>query len=127
VFNSYADVAAPFAVSIHSFTKRLTGAPQDRPWPVGVLWRHDEETARDLITWLKAHSGWAIGDNEPYDARIFNYTVDRHLAPRNWRHATLEIRQDLISDKQGIVDVAAVLADAIAAMIERRVGRKGAA
>ncbi|MEZ5897253.1 MAG: N-formylglutamate amidohydrolase [Parvularculaceae bacterium] len=107
----------PFVVSVHSFTRRMTGATQDRPWPVGVLWRHDEATARELIAWLKTRTGWEIGDNEPYDARIFNYTIDRHIAPRGWGHATLEIRQDRIGDRHGVTEMAAVLADAIAAMI----------
>ncbi len=126
LFDEISTAANPFVVSIHSFTKRMTGATADRPWPVGVLWRHDEATAHALIAWLKTHTGWAIGDNQPYDARIFNYTIDRHIAPRGWGHATLEIRQDRIGDKHGVTETAALLAEAIAAMIENHAKRKGA-
>ncbi|MCA8888409.1 MAG: N-formylglutamate amidohydrolase [Parvularculaceae bacterium] len=124
LFDGISTAKNPFVVSVHSFTKRMTGATAERPWPVGVLWRHDEATARDLIAWLKTRTGWEIGDNEPYDARIFNYTIDRHIAPRGWGHATLEIRQDRIGDRQGVAEMAAVLADAITAMIETSAKRK---
>ena len=103
----------PFIVSVHSFTDRLMGAPDIRPWELAVLWRHDEPTARKFIAEAAALTGWTIGDNEPYSAFELNYTVDRHLAPRGLRHLTLEIRQDLIGDDNGILRVGAQLAEVI--------------
>ena len=91
----------PFVVSIHSFTNRLMGAAEDRPWRVGVLWREDEKSARGLIAYLRETAGWVVGDNEPYDAREFNYSVDRHVDPRGLSHVTIEARQDLIGDEKG--------------------------
>lgn len=103
-----------FVVSIHSFTDRLMGAAEERPWPVGLLWREDEQSARAAIDRLEQQTDWLIGDNQPYDARVFNYSVDRHVGPRGLAHLTLEVRQDRIADPQGVEIVAPVIADAIA-------------
>lgn len=103
----------PFVVSIHSYTPRLVGAFADRPWQVGVLWRHDEASARRFMAFLRDRTDWQIGDNEPYDARQFNYTVDRQVAPRRLPHLTLEIRQDLLQTPDQIDHMADVLADGI--------------
>ncbi|WP_375206143.1 N-formylglutamate amidohydrolase [Hyphococcus sp.] len=101
---------APLVVSIHSFTNRLMGAKEDRPWSVGLLWREDEPSARGMINHLERETDWRIGDNEPYDARIFNYSIDRHVGPRSLSHLTIEVRQDLISDNDGVAQLADVLA-----------------
>ncbi len=105
--------AVPFVISIHSFTHRLMGGEVDRPWKFGFLWREDEASARLMMDVLERRTGWKIGDNEPYDAREFNYSVDRHIGPRNLPHVTIEIRQDIISDDTGIEMVADHLAEAI--------------
>ena len=103
----------PFIISIHSFTNRLMGAEEERPWPIGLLWREDEHHARAMIEFLSAETGWPIGDNEPYDARVFNYSVDRHVGPRNLPHITVEIRQDKIGDQDGVKKIAALLANGV--------------
>lgn len=105
-----ASASAPFVVSIHSFTNRLMGAKEDRPWSVGLLWREDAPSARGMINHLERETDWRIGDNEPYDARIFNYSIDRHVGPRSLSHLTIEVRQDLISDNDGVAHMADVLA-----------------
>lgn len=99
----------PFVISIHSFTNRLLGAAEDRPWAVGLLWRKDEQSAQGMINHLREKTSWRIGDNEPYDAREFNYSVDRHIDPRNLSHITVEARQDLICDKTGAAEMARIL------------------
>jgi predicted N-formylglutamate amidohydrolase len=103
----------PFVISVHSFTNRLMGASDERPWPVGLLWREDEHHARAIIEYLSAETGWRIGDNQPYDAREFNYSVDRHVGPRNLPHITVEIRQDKIGDQDGVKKIAELLAKGV--------------
>ncbi|WDI31316.1 N-formylglutamate amidohydrolase [Hyphococcus flavus] len=103
----------PFVISVHSFTERLMGAEERRPWKIGLLWRDDEESARAMMRQLKADTGWSIGDNEPYDARVFNYSIDRHVSPRNLPHLTMEIRQDLIGDSRGVQEIAAIIEHAV--------------
>lgn len=101
---------SPFIISVHSFTNRLMGAGEERPWPIGLLWRHDEPSARFMLNWLSQETGEPIGDNEPYDARLFNYSVDLHIAPRDISHVTFEVRQDLIGESLGVEQIASLLA-----------------
>ena len=101
----------PFIISIHSFTHRLMGAQTDRPWALGFLWREDETSARAMMEDLRERTGWQIGDNEPYDAREFNYSVDRHIGPRNLSHVTVEVRQDMIADTRGVEEMAGHIAE----------------
>lgn len=113
-------------VSVHSFTKRLMGAAEDRPWPIGLLWREDEDSARVMIDHLKRAAGWAVGDNKPYDAREFNYSVDRHVSPRGLRHVTLEVRQEMLAGDDAVAETAILLAAGVRDAAARAFGRKAA-
>jgi len=110
--------ANPIAISVHSFTNRLMGAGEERPWGAGLLWHEDETSALFMIDWLRRHGDWPIGDNEPYDARLFNYSVDRHIGPRGMAHLTFEVRQDLVTDADGAALVADLLARGVGALLE---------
>jgi len=103
----------PFVVSVHSFTKRMSGAEQDRPWDVGLLWRDDANSAQVLMHWMRDHSDWVVGDNQPYDARLYNYSVDRHIGPRGLRHLTFEVRQDHLAEPADIEAAGELLSRAI--------------
>ncbi len=87
----------PMLVSIHSFTPRLGGTTELRPWPIGVLWRNDPSLARVLIHEL-GRDGTLVGDNQPYDGHLsLGHSVDLHGARRGLPHTTIELRQDLLS------------------------------
>ena len=116
----------PFVVSIHSFTNRLMGAPDIRPWSVGLLWSHDEPSARAMIEYLRRKTTWKIGDNEPYDAREFNYSVNRHVSARGLAHLTFEVRQDLLCDEHAVIDMANLLAEGVAEVARSRSERAAA-
>lgn len=107
----------PLILSIHSFTPRLLGDAQERPWHMGLLWREDETSARQLIQYLERHTDYMVGDNQPYDARVFNYSVDRHVGPRGLRHITLEVRQDLVSNAEDVDRVAGNLGPALETLL----------
>jgi predicted N-formylglutamate amidohydrolase len=110
----------PLIVSVHSFTPRLHVGHEDRPWHIGVLWAHDEPTARGFIAAARARAPeYEIGDNKPYDARGFNYTIDRHIKPLGLRHLTLEIRQDLLLEDDSARAMSRLLAAAIGDLMER--------
>ena len=119
------------AVSIHSFTNRLMGDGDERPWPIGLLWHEDEPSARMMMEYLRRETGWPIGDNEPYDARVFNYSVDEHIGPKDIPHLTLELRQDKICDTSGVEEMAALIAGGVKAIttndIYSSTDKKGAA
>jgi len=96
--------AAPFLVSIHSFTARLGKAPlasAPRPWHVGVLWDSDPRAAKPLIDALRADPSLVVGDNEPYDGALRGDTLFRHAIVRGFPHVLVEIRQDLIGHAEG--------------------------
>lgn len=92
-----AAIEDPLIVSVHSFCRALRCAHSHRPWEAGVLWKDDEATAEAVINAMR-DGGLNVGNNEPYSAKTYNYTVDRHVGARGLRHITLEVRQDLIAD-----------------------------
>ncbi|MBX3725239.1 MAG: N-formylglutamate amidohydrolase [Xanthomonadales bacterium] len=84
----------PALVAVHSFTPVLCG--RERPWPVGVLWKHDRQRVAALIGALQAQ-GLDVGDNEPYDGHVaMGYTLEQHGERRGLRHVLLELRNDLL-------------------------------
>ena len=101
---------APFVLSVHSFAPRLMGRIEERPWHLGALWSHDAPTARKFMALIRERTDYEIGDNEPYNAQEFNYSVDIHVAPRNLRHITMEVRQDLIETEDQVEQLADQLA-----------------
>lgn len=94
-----ASKAAPFILSIHSFTPRMGSRP--RPWHVGVLWDMDHRAAWPLIEMLAADPELVVGDNEPYDGALRGDTMFRHAIRPGYAHALIEIRQDLIGTESG--------------------------
>ena len=122
---NYGSQNPPFVICVHSFTDRLMGAAVDRPWHVGMLWREDEPSARASIAYLEENTDWTIGDNEPYDARVFNYSIERHIAPRQLPHITLEVRQDLLADHRGIAETGLILTDMIRHITAPAVEKRG--
>ena len=100
------------AILIHSFTPCLACADQPRPWEIGLLWRDDEATAKQLHAWLKANTNYVVGDNEPYTAfSEASYTMRNHFG-NTIPHIAIELRQDLIADEAGQQKMAGVLARA---------------
>ena len=111
-----AAVEDPLIVSIHSFCRALRNARSHRPWQAGILWKDDEHSAREVIEALRIR-GLDIGDNQPYSAKAYNYTVDRHVGARGLRHLTLEVRQDLIADAEHVRQWADLLAQPLRALM----------
>ncbi len=87
--------AAPFIVSIHSFTPSMQGRP--RPWHVGILWDSDERAVRPMIDLLSRDPALVVGDNEPYDGALRGDTMFRHAIVNGYAHVLIEVRQDLIA------------------------------
>lgn len=84
----------PLVVSIHSFTPKLGCSSESRPWPIGVLWRHDPGFAHALIREL-SRDGTLVGDNQPYDGHYaMGHTVDFHAIRRGLPNTMIELRQD---------------------------------
>lgn len=92
----------PALIAIHSFTPTIEN--QRRPWEIGVLWDKDPRIPVPLLEALRNHpAGITVGDNEPYSGRHpADYTIDHHAEAHGLPHASIEVRQDLISDEPGI-------------------------
>ncbi|MDC0073645.1 N-formylglutamate amidohydrolase [Alphaproteobacteria bacterium] len=88
-------------ISIHSFTPNLNG--KDRPWHIGVLYGEDNAMAMEFIEILSENEKIKIGLNKPYsavDPRGYGYENYGFVSMRP--NLTIEIRQDLIENDQGV-------------------------
>lgn len=106
----------PALISVHSFTDRFRN--RQRPWHIGVLSNHDRRMAEPLMQALRAHDpGLVVGDNRPYSGMdAFGFTIEHHALPTGLPNILLEIRQDLLHDRQGQMRMAAMLAGCLAPM-----------
>ena len=108
----------PILISVHSFTPHWRG--QQRPWHLGVLWDRDGRVALPLLERLRREPDIIVGDNEPYTGELENDTLYRHGTMNGLPHVLIEVRQDLIADKEGVKRWAArlhgALSDALNAM-----------
>ncbi len=95
----------PIILSVHSFTNKFNGL--ERPWSFGVLWDHDENLAKNLLSNLEQQAQeqvppMQIGDNKPYHANSpQGYSLVVHAKNTGVEMALVEIRQDLIGDAPG--------------------------
>ena len=107
---------APVIISMHSFTPALAGVT--RPWHIGVLWDKDPRIAGPLLAGLRQNPELLVGDNEPYSGRHpADYTVDHHGEGRGVANVSLEVRQDLLSDKAGVERWAGLLSEALSEIL----------
>jgi predicted N-formylglutamate amidohydrolase len=101
-------------ISIHSFTPQLATRPEEqRPWPVGILYNHDDRAARLGLVALAAR-GLHVGDNQPYSGRDLNYTMDRHAEAAGIPYLGIEVRNEGLLTKEGVARWTHILADCIA-------------
>ena len=109
----------PLVISLHSFTPKPKNG-DFRMTDIGVLVKHDEPSAEQFQEmFMRLGRAFVIGMNEPYSAHDLNYTIDRHVAPRGFRHLAIEVRQDHINTEDGAIDIAKVLADRLEPIVNR--------
>lgn len=106
------DGLAPAVVSLHTFTPCMRNG-QPRPWHAGLLWNRDPRLVVPLLKALQADPALCVGDNEPYNGRQVNYTLDVHAGAAGLPHVAVEVRQDLVADDAGADAWAHRLADAL--------------
>jgi predicted N-formylglutamate amidohydrolase len=84
---------------VHSFTPVFKGFV--RPWHAGILFRKAERLGQALVEALDG-PGLTVAANEPYQIRDeSDYTVPVHGEARGLDAVLIEIRQDLIGDRDG--------------------------
>ncbi|BCH34255.1 N-formylglutamate amidohydrolase [Mesorhizobium sp. L-8-10] len=103
-------------VSAHSFTPKLVGGTS-RPWFVGALSNRDASFAEAFLAELgSARPDVPCAHNQPYIVDdLSDYTIPVHGEGRGLPHVLLEIRNDLISDRDGQERWATLVAAVLAA------------
>lgn len=96
----FAEDIVPVVFSVHSFTHAWKGVA--RPWHVTILWDSDARFPIAMLDALKRQDNIIVGDNEPYDGALGNDTMFTHCTRRGLAHALVEVRQDLICDRDGV-------------------------
>lgn len=86
-------------VALHSFTPEMQGFK--RPWQCGILHLHDSKLSDAMLRLLQAEPDLCVGDNEPYAMLGTDYTVPTHAIARGLHYVEIEIRQDLIAEREG--------------------------
>ncbi|WP_343562140.1 N-formylglutamate amidohydrolase [Kiloniella sp. b19] len=106
----------PAILSMHSMTHEMDGV--QRPWPVCALWNRDPRLAVPFMEAFKKRD-ILCGDNVPYDGRDgHGNSIEVHGDGNGYANMVIEVRQDLISDEQGIRHWAAVLGDVFAEIVD---------
>jgi len=109
---------SPLTMSVHSFTPKPNLGAR-RTLDFGLLVKHDEASAQAFKSALyRTAPELSVGINEPYSAYDLNHTIDFHVAPRALPHLAIEIRQDHISTKSGVVRIVKILGHALTHMMD---------
>jgi predicted N-formylglutamate amidohydrolase len=99
-------------ITIHSFTPVYKG--MRRALDLGILHNHDLRFADALLAVLGRINTLIVRRNQPYGPQDgVCHTLDLHAGVRGLRHAMIEIRNDLISDRTGQAQWARRLAEAL--------------
>jgi predicted N-formylglutamate amidohydrolase len=90
----------PVVISLHSFTPVFQG--RKRPWHIGLLFNRFPDTALFLKNWFNTHEPLLnIGLNQPYQVSDEeDYTIPVFGELMGFAHVLIEIRQDLIENKE---------------------------
>jgi len=98
--------------AIHSFTPVFLGVP--RPWHVGILHEDEPAHAARVMQGLARDPALIVGENVPYQIdRAGDYAIPVHGTDRGSPALLIEIRNDLISDADGIRDWTRRLAEVL--------------
>lgn len=106
---------APAIFSIHSFSPRFGDKP--RPWDIGVLWNRDPRIAIPLMEHLEKYD-LRVGDNEPYSGHDLAYTIDMHGAAGGIANCAVEINQDELMDKGGVLKWVDILSECLLPILD---------
>ncbi len=108
----------PAILSVHSFTPCWRGVA--RRWKVGVLWDCDPRLPGPLMRALAQEDDLGadeIGDNEPYEGALSGDTINAVATARGLSNALVEVRQDLIDDRESAENWADRLARIVGPLI----------
>ena len=92
----------PIIISIHSFTPVYNG--KSRPWHLGLLFRKEKRLFSLLIKELQKDKSIKTGINQPYKCNLKgDFSIPYFAELKGLPCILLEIRQDLINSKSGVI------------------------
>jgi predicted N-formylglutamate amidohydrolase len=107
---------APAVIAVHTCTPVFDRIV--RPWHIGIMWDKDPRIPVPLIEHFNRLEDICIGDNEPYSgSHPHDFTIDYHAEPGGLPHVGIEVRQDLVSDRNGARKWAGILAGGLRAIL----------
>jgi len=84
------------------------------------VWDKDPRIPLELLAALRSEQALVVGDNEPYSGRdLADYTVDHHAEKHGFAHTSIEIRQDLLQDQEGILEWSSRLSEIFKSMLNK--------
>ena len=102
-------------IGIHSFSPIYDGFARETE--IGVMRHEDCPIGETLLRALRGKKEFLIGDNDPYDLRqVPPGSASRIQRQQPVPAVLIEIRNDLLSDKAGVVAVSNALAAAIVSL-----------
>lgn len=105
---------APALVTVHSFTPVFFGV--ERAVELGLLYDLDDRLARAMLEAAPQFTELKAALNKPYGpADGVTHTLREHALPAGLLNVMIEVRNDLVSNDAGAVQVANVLAGMIEA------------
>lgn len=109
------EAGAQALISVHTYDRRRGCDAEDRPWPVGLLWRQDNPLAAHLAASLEQEAAaLPLGLNAPYCIEdSSDFTIPVHAEPRGLPHVLIEVRNDMVREATGVARFANLLARAI--------------
>lgn len=102
----------PIFLAIHSCTPVYKG--EQRELEIGCLYGTDRRYAGEVLKHLQKQVGDKAADNQPYQVSLDNdYSIPIHAEDRQLLYVEIEIRQDLISNEEGVSKWASILKNAL--------------
>ena len=103
----------PLYLAIHSMTDRLADG-HVRPWHIGVCWALDKRLSVPVKAALERDPNLHISDNMPYAVQLDeDYSLPQHALRRGLPNLQVELRQDLVAEREAARRWADILGDAL--------------
>ncbi len=103
----------PLVITIHSFTPKMATEEINRPWDI-CLSTYDSDDILEYFNKALLEKNVEVGLHEPYNIKGYrDSSLDKHSVGLDLPQILIEIRQDLISDDDGIHQWARLLREII--------------
>ncbi len=105
----------PAMISVHSFTPKFFNFK--RPWEITTIYSQDDRMPKEFMKRCQ-EKGFTVGDNKPYDGRVFRgHVTNRHGDNRKVPNLLIEFRNDTINSPPKAHKMAETCADIIGDMV----------